>query len=56
MFSESVELEDFYHHSLCMVGFATPMNSNIISESNAINSIYFYIKSWIIYFLTNVLD
>ena len=43
----------FFHRTLGMVGFAAPLNSNIIHESNAINSIYFYIKSQRIYLLTN---
>jgi hypothetical protein len=45
VFLESVELEDFFHHSPSMAESATLSNSNIIHEFNAINSIDSYIKS-----------
>ena len=59
MLFNGVKLEDFCHHTLGMAGvakFVTLMDSNIILESNIINSIYFYIKSKKNYFLINKLN
>jgi hypothetical protein len=53
---EDTKPMDFYHHTSGMARFVTLMDSNIILESNAINSINFYINhKWIIYQQINLI-